>query len=115
VSQEQAAPQLTVLVERRAPWAVVRLSGALDYQSHPDLADHLNFLLNEMDPPQICMDLNGLDFFDSSGLACVVMAWRVAGERGGSLVLQRPAGEVARLLSMFGLATIVPVVDELPG
>jgi anti-anti-sigma factor len=115
VSQEQASPQLTVLVERRKPWAIVRLSGALDYQSHPDLADHLNSLLNEMDPPRICLDLNGLHFFDSSGLACVVMAWRVAGERGGTLVLQRPAGEVARLLSLFGLAAIVPVVDEPPG
>jgi anti-anti-sigma factor len=57
---------------------------------------------------------NGLQFCDSSGLACVVMAWRVARERGGALVLLRPAGVVARLLSLVGLATVVPVVDELP-
>ena len=114
MSQEQAAPLLKVLVERRALWAIVRLSGVLDCQSHPGLADRLSSLLTEMDPPQICVDLGGLDFLDSSGLACVVMAWRVAGERGGALVLLRPAGEVARVLSLFGLAAIVPVVNELP-
>ena len=43
------------------------------------------------------------------------MAWKVAWERGGSLVLLRPSAETARLLSLLGLAAVVPVVDELPG
>lgn len=114
MSEERAAPSLAVRVERRALWAIVRLSGELDHRSHPDLAEHLQSLLNEMNRPHICLDLNGLQFCDSSGLACVVMAWRVARERGGALVLLRPVGVVARLLSLVGLAALVPVVDELP-
>lgn len=112
---EEAARSLTVTVERRAPWIIVRLSGELDHRSYPGLADHLHSLLHEMDLPRICVDLNGLRFCDSSGLACLVMAWKVARERGGSLVLLRPAGEAARLLSLLGLAAVVPVVDELAG
>jgi anti-anti-sigma factor len=102
-------------VERRVPWAVVRLSGELDLQSHQVLADQLHVLLDEFDLPQICVDLNGLRFCDSSGMACLALAWKAARERGGALVLLRPVGEVARLLSLLGLAAIVPVVDELPG
>ncbi len=115
MSEERVAPSLAVTVERRALWSIVRLSGELDYRSHSDLADHLHSVLNEMDPPNICVDLNGLQFCDSSGLACLVMTWKAARERGGALVLLRPAGEAARLLSLVGLAAGVPVVDELPG
>jgi anti-sigma B factor antagonist len=115
VSEETASPSLTVTVERQPLWAIVRLSGQLDQQSYPDFADHLHSLLNEMDPPHICVDLNGLQFCDSSGVACLVMAWKAARERGGALVLLRPVGEPARLLSLLGFAAIVPVVDELPG
>jgi anti-anti-sigma factor len=113
--EEEAAPSLTVTVERRAPWVVMLLSGELDYRSHPGLAEDLHALLHETDLPRICVDLNRLHSCDSSGLACLVMAWKVARERGGSLVLLRPAAEAARLLSLLGLAAVVPVVGELPG
>jgi len=112
---EEAASSLTVAVERRPLWVIARLSGELDHRAHAGLADRLHSILNETDPPRICVDLNGLQFCDSPGLACLVMAWRVARERGGSLVLLRPVGEAARLLSLLGLAAVVPVVDELPG
>ena len=112
---EEAVPSLTVTVERRALCVIARLSGELDHRSHPDLGDHLHSLLNETDPPRIYVDLNSLQFCDSSGLACLVMAWKAARERGGSLVLLRPSGEAARLLSLLGLAAVVPVVDKLPG
>jgi anti-sigma B factor antagonist len=87
----------------------------LDHRSHPGLVNHLHSLLYETDLPRICVDLNGLQFCDSSGLASLVMAWKVDRERGGSLVLLRPVDEAARLLSLLGLAAVVPVVDELPG
>jgi anti-sigma B factor antagonist len=114
VSEERAASSLTVAVEHRTPWAVVRLSGELDHRSYPDLADHLQSLLAEMALPRICVDLSGLQFCDSSGLACLVMAWKASRERSGELALLRPSGEVARLLTMLGLAASVPVMDELP-
>ena len=113
--EEEAAPSLTVTVEYQARWVIVRLSGELDHRSYPGLVDHLSYLLHEIDLPRIGVDLNGLQFCDSSGLACLVMAWKVARERGGSLVLLRPSGETARLLSLLGLAAVVPVVEELPG
>ena len=115
MSEEQATSLLRVTVERQTRWAIVRLSGELDLQSHPGLADHLQSLLNEMDPPRIGVDLSGLQFCDSSGMACLTMAWKVARERRGELVLLRPRDEAARLLSMLGLAAAVPVLDELPG
>jgi anti-sigma B factor antagonist len=111
----EAAPSLTVTVERQAQWVIVRLSGELDHRSYPGLVDRLHSLLHEKDLPHIGVDLNGLQLCDSSGLACLVMAWKVARERGGSLALLRPDEEAARLLSLLGLAAVVPVVDELPG
>ena len=108
-------PSLMVTVECQAQWVIVRLSGGLDHRSYPGLVDHLHSLLHEIDLPRIGVDLNSLQFCDSSGLACLVMAWKVSRERGGSLVLLRPSGEVARLLPLLGLAAVVPVVEGLPG
>ncbi len=114
MSEEQAAALLTVTVERQAAWAVVRLSGALDNQSYHQLADHLQSLLGEMTVPRICVDLSELEFCDSSGLACLLMAWKASRERNGELILLRPSGEVGRLLTILGLAASVPMMDKLP-
>lgn len=112
---DEAAPSLTVMVERQALWTIVRLSGELDQQSHGDLVDCVHSIFDEIDPPLICVDLNSVRFCDSSGVACLVMTWKAARERGGAFVLLRPVGEVARLMSMIGLAEVVPVIDEVPG
>jgi anti-sigma B factor antagonist len=115
VSVNEAAPSLTVTVERQALWTVMRLLGELDQRSHGGLVDCVRSIFDEVDPPLICVDLNGLQFCDSSGVACLVMTWRAARERGGALILLRPVGQVARLMSLVGLAEVLPVVDEVPG
>lgn len=115
MSVDEEAPSLTVTVERQALWTIVRLSGGLDQQSHKGLVDCVRSIFDEVDQPFVCVDLNGLQFCDSSGLACLVMTWRAAQERGGALVLLRPTGQVARLMSLVGLTEAVPVVDEVPG
>jgi len=56
----------------------------------------------------------GLEFCDSAGIACLVVAWKVARTRGGSLVLLRPRARLGRKLAVIGLAAMLTVVEELP-
>jgi anti-anti-sigma regulatory factor len=65
--------------------------------------------------PNICIDLTTLEFCDSSGIACMVHAWRTATRKGGSLIVVRPTGYLARKLRRMGLDDVLPVVGELPG
>ena len=60
------------------------------------------------------MDVRGLEFCDSAGMACLVVAWKVARMRGGSLVLLRPRARLRRKLALIGLAAMLTVVEENP-
>jgi anti-anti-sigma factor len=113
-SQDALEPSLGVTVERQV-WTVVRLSGELDYESHGYFDDRLFVLIRAAVQPYICVDLSGLEFCDSRGVACLVRAWRASQDRGGALVLMRPGTRLARKLVVMGLGGVLPVVEQLPG
>jgi anti-sigma B factor antagonist len=108
-------PSLRLLVEQQVPWTVVRASGELGWESHAMLDDCLSELVRKAEQPHICIDLTSLEFCDSSGIACMVRAWRTATRKGGSLIVVRPTGYLARKLRRMGLDDVLPVVGELPG
>ena len=60
------------------------------------------------------MDVRGLECCHSAGMACLVVAWKVARTRGGSLVLLCPRARLGRKLPVIGLAAMLTVVEELP-
>lgn len=105
-------PPLRLLVERQVPWTIVRASGELGWESHAMLDDCLYELVRKAERPCICIDLTALEFCDSSGIACMVRAWRTATHKGGSLVVVRPSGYLARKLRRMGLDDVLPVVSE---
>ena len=52
---------------------------------------------------QIIVDLKGLEFIDSSGLAALVLVRRQARRAGGDLLLAAPGRQVLRVLTLAGL------------
>jgi anti-sigma B factor antagonist len=109
-----AVRSLTMTVEQQVLWVVVRLSGELDRVSQAALDGRLSGLVRAAEQPRICVDLSGLDFCDSSGVACLLRGWQAARERGGALVLLRPGVRLAHKLMVSGLAALLTVIDELP-
>jgi anti-sigma B factor antagonist len=107
----ELVPSLRLLVEQQPPWTIVRVSGELGWESHTEFGDCLSAVAGQ---PCICLDLSGLDFCDSSGIARMARAWRDARQRGGQMVLRAPRQNVARMLAWMGLAELLPIVDELP-
>jgi anti-sigma B factor antagonist len=105
---------LSVTVEQQVLWTIVRVTGELDYGTQSQLGDCLLTLIRQAEQPRICVDVRGLEFCDSAGMACLVVAWKVARTRGGSLVLLRPRARLGRKLAAIGLAAMLTVVEELP-
>ena len=114
MAQEGQRSLLSVTVEQQVLWTIVRVTGELDYGTQSQLGDCLFALIKQAEQPRICVDVRGLDFCDSSGMACLVVAWKVAQARGGSLVLLRPRPYLGRKLAVIGLAAMLTVVDDLP-
>jgi anti-anti-sigma factor len=55
----------------------------------------------------VVVDLAGLEFLDSSGMHGLVTAHRAAKERGGRLEAVNPTGNVALVLDLTGVGTLL--------
>lgn len=85
---------------------ILELSGELDYHSSPDLRTQLNELVGKQ-TPKILVDLKGIDYMDSSGIATFVEAFQKTKRYQGKLILAaltdtvRGVFEIAKLDSIF--------------
>jgi len=59
--------------------------------------------------PQIIVDLAGLEFIDSSGVAALVRGRNLARQAGGDLMLAAPRQQVLRVLTLTRLVDVFPV------
>ena len=65
--------------------------------------------------PEIIVDLAGLEFIDSSGVAALARGRKLARHAGGDLLLGAPQHQVLRVLTLTRLIDVFPVyasVDE---
>lgn len=82
---------------------VLAVSGELDLAAASSLEGELNQAL-ESGSQVIVIDLQNLEFIDSTGLSVLVRAHQRAQESNLQLGLVNPGAQVERLLSLTGLA-----------
>lgn len=88
------------------------MAGEIDLHSAPQVRNNINTRLGE-GQTQIAMDLAGVEFIDSSGLAALISGQKKAAEASGSLVLISPTEPVQRALSVTGLDKIFKIYGSL--
>jgi anti-sigma B factor antagonist len=113
VAHEPISP-LRMSVQHQMPWAVVHLTGELDWISHAAFEDCLFEIVDESEQPHICIDLSDLEFCDTSGVACIMRAWRAATRKGGTVVLLGADEQLSLRLVLLGLDGTLVVVDRVP-
>jgi anti-sigma B factor antagonist len=89
---------------------VLRLAGTLDAATVPEARQALE--PNGSDGC-VCVDLSGLSFVDSSGLALLVTAQRHAMASGRQLEFVPPAGQPARVLARMRLDELLRFTQPL--
>ncbi len=92
-------------VEHDGDRVVVSLSGDLDLASAPELQVRLLGVF-ALPLTRVVLDLEHLDFMDSTGLSVLVRAHRAARERTITLTLESPNPQVEWMLSLTGLAPL---------
>lgn len=91
---------------------ILEISGELDYHSSPELREKLTELTAKQ-APKILVDLGGVDYMDSSGIATFVEVLQKAKRYQGRLILAaltapvRGVFEIAKLDSIFEIAATV--------
>jgi anti-sigma B factor antagonist len=87
--------------------AVVALRGELDVADAASVAAALAAVAGR--GPAIIVDLGGLEFIDSSGVAALVLVRKQARRAGGDLLLAAPQQQVLRFLTITRLVDVFSV------
>ena len=86
---------------------VVALRGELDLAGAAGVAAALAAVAARK--PEIVVDLAGLEFIDSSGVAALARGRKHARHAGGDLLLAAPRQQVLRVLTLTRLIDVFPV------
>ena len=92
-------------------YVVVALRGELDLADAAEVGAVLGAVAAR--GPQIIVDLAGLEFIDSSGVAALARGRKHARQAGGDLLLAAPQQRVMRILVITCLAGGFPVYDSV--
>lgn len=90
----------------------LRLMGELDHAAAQTVMPGIEDAVEEYLPRRCVLDLTGVSFMDSSGIAVILKTDRLLRQTGGVLALSGVPGQVRRVLDVAGLTKIVPVLDD---
>ncbi len=106
--------QLRIDVRRDGGRAILALSGELDMAS----AEPLQRLIDGEDlsgEAMLVLDLQQLEFIDSTGLRAILSALERCRERGQEFAITPGSKQVQRLLSVTGVADHLPTIATADG
>jgi len=99
-------------VQRRAfgTTAEIEICGELDLTCVPDLERAVDRALRAA-PERVVVDLRGLTFIDSSGIAALLRLRTRAIARHTDLIVMRPTGDADRIFEICGIEGVFPRLD----
>ena len=107
------SPLATVSVERHGDVALARLSGELDLSNATAIEDQVTSGLGGT--TAVAVDLAGLSYLDSAGLALLSrLAARFAVPGAALRLVVPPDAVVRRALWISGLTEVIPVDETVP-
>lgn len=85
------------------------LSGELDHHDARCTLNTIDELLDEYLPRDCVLDMAGLSFMDSSGIAVIIRTSRRMKALGGRVWIENPAKQALRVIDASGIDRLVPV------
>lgn len=91
---------------------VIRISGELDHHSARAAMRTIDDFIDEYLPRDTTLDMSGLTFMDSSGIALILKVERRMRETGGRVYVQDPAKQPLRVIDASGIDRMIPIRGE---
>ena len=101
---------LEISVQVRGGDRTIVLSGELELSTAPQLRAVIEGVV--LDASGVVIDLDGIDFMDSSGLACVLECQATCQRRGLTFLLTPGKPQTRRLFEITGLLDKLPFTEK---
>ena len=85
------------------------LSGELDHHAARSAMSSVDELLDEYLPRDCVLELSGLSFMDSSGIALIIKTSRRMKALGGRAWIENPSKQPQRVIDASGIDRLIPV------
>jgi anti-sigma B factor antagonist len=99
-------------VEERDGWAVLCVRGEVDVYTAPRFRERLIELVSQ-GQRQIVVDLEGVDFLDSTGLGVLVGGLKRVRSHDGELVLVCTKSRILKVFEITGLTKVFSIHDSV--
>lgn len=93
----------------------IYLSGELDHHEARRTAEGIGELIEEYLPRDCVLDLSGLSFMDSSGIAVIVRTCERMRALRGRIWVENPGKQALRVIDAAGIERLVPVSSSTAG
>jgi anti-sigma B factor antagonist len=103
---------LDLKVRRQGAHAVLEVGGEIDVYTAPKLREKLIELVNE-GSYHLVVDLERVDFLDSTGLGVLVGGLKRVRNHDGSLALVCTQDKILKIFRITGLTKVFPIHDSV--
>ena len=94
---------MAVMCEEENRCLTAAVSGELDHHRAKEVMEELDRQIDLALPRELVLDLSGLTFTDSSGIAVLLRAYRRLGELGGAVKVVHVPAQAGKVLRAAGL------------
>ncbi len=103
---------LDLKVRKQGDYAVLEVAGEIDVYTAPKLREKLIELVNE-GSYRLVVDLEKVDFLDSTGLGVLVGGLKRVRNHDGSLGLVCTQDKILKIFRITGLTKVFPIRDSV--
>ena len=99
---------MPITVTSRDNSLTIALSGEIDHHGARGMMAQLSEAITTRLPARLVLDLSGVTFMDSSGIAVLLRAQRQTGQYGGTLRVTGVPPQARRVLDAAGVGRLIP-------
>lgn len=99
-------------VRRHGDWTVVEVGGEIDVATAPRLREQLIAIVNDQQY-RIVVDLEAVDFIDSTGLGVLISGLKRVRTHGGEFALVCTEPRILKVFEITGLVQVFPVHETV--
>lgn len=99
---------MPIVYQQDAQHLTALLSGELDHHAAKEVMEDLQRHMDAARPHRVTLDLSGLTFTDSSGIAVVLRAWKQAQSLHSPMRIVHIPPQADRVFRAAGLHQIIP-------